>query len=101
MELFINILSMISIAALLIIGAIKLDTKIASMDFSRWGKTLCRSLLYAVIFTPTAYHHAPNTIVAPFHLSTIAGNIFSFGLTIFYVSLIFKSIICDKRDFLG
>lgn len=41
----------------------------------RW-QSVTRAILYALAFTPTAYHHAPNTIVAPLHLSTVCGNLF-------------------------
>jgi hypothetical protein len=62
-------------AAALIYLVVVLDRKIARIADVRW-QLLARSILYALAFTPTAYHHAPNTIVAPLHLSTIGGNLF-------------------------
>ena len=76
MELLIQIISIASIAGMLIIAVAKFDNKITRMNFPPWIKTLLQSLLYAIVFTPTAYHHAPNTIIAPLHLSTICGNLF-------------------------
>ncbi|HMP83048.1 MAG TPA: hypothetical protein PKA41_10145 [Verrucomicrobiota bacterium] len=40
------------------------------------AQVTARALLYALAFTPTVYHHAPNTIVAPLHLSTVGGALF-------------------------
>lgn len=71
LKLFVALLS----AAGLVSVVILLNRKIARMADLRW-QVLVRSLLYAVAFTPTAYHHAPNTIIAPLHLSTICGNLF-------------------------
>ncbi len=62
-------------AAALVTLVIWLDRRISRMTDVRW-QLLARSLLYAVAFTPTAYHYAPNTIVAPLHLSTIGGQLF-------------------------
>jgi hypothetical protein len=70
MDILIKILMVAFTAAVLVCIVIALDRRIARRQL------LARSLLYAFAFTPTAYHHAPNTIVAPLHLSTIFGNLF-------------------------
>jgi hypothetical protein len=75
LNILIKILVAASAAATLAYLVIVLDRKIARLRDIRW-QLLARSLLYAFAFTPTAYHHAPNTIVAPLHLSTICGNLF-------------------------
>ncbi len=49
-------------------------------------KRLFKFILYAFMFTPTIYHHDPNTIVAPFHLATMTGIMFyddTYTLTMF------------------
>lgn len=71
MKIFVAVLSAAALVSLVIV----LDRRLARLSAMRW-QLLARSLLYAVAFTPTAYHHAPNTIVAPLHLSTICGNLF-------------------------
>jgi hypothetical protein len=75
MDILIKILVAVLSAAALVSLVVVLDRKIVRLADMRW-QLLVRSLLYAVAFTPTAYHHAPNTIVAPLHLSTICGNLF-------------------------
>jgi hypothetical protein len=75
MDILIKILVAVLSAAALVSLVIVLDSKITRLTDIRW-QLFARSLLYAVAFTPTAYHHAPNTIVAPLHLSTICGNLF-------------------------
>ena len=75
MNIPLKILVAVFAAAALVSVVIVLDRKIAKLMDVRW-QLLARSLLYAFAFTPTAYHHAPNTIVAPLHLSTICGNLF-------------------------
>ena len=75
MDIPMKILVAVLWAAALVWLVVVLDRKIARLADVRW-QLLARSLLYAVAFTPTAYHHAPNTIVAPLHLSTICGNLF-------------------------
>jgi hypothetical protein len=75
MDILIKILMVAFTAAVLVCIVIALDRRIARLGDVRW-QLLARSLLYAFAFTPTAYHHAPNTIVAPLHLSTIFGNLF-------------------------
>lgn len=62
-------------AAALVGLVVVLDKKIARLLDFRW-QSVARAFLYALAFTPTAYHHAPNTIVAPLHLSTVCGNLF-------------------------
>jgi hypothetical protein len=75
MDIPLKILVAVLWAAALVSLVIVLDRKIARLTDIRW-QLVARSLLYAVAFTPTAYHHAPNTIVAPLHLSTICGHLF-------------------------
>lgn len=75
MEIFINILLILSFLSLMIIAFIKAEKTIEKIS-SPQKQRLLRALLYAVVFTPTIYHHAPNTIILPFHLSTISGNLF-------------------------
>lgn len=75
MTILLKILVAASAAAALISLVIVLDRRIAKLTDVRW-QLIMRSFLYAFAFTPTAYHHAPNTIVAPLHLSTIGGNLF-------------------------
>ena len=75
MDILMKILVALLSAAALISLVIVLDGKIARLSDMRW-KLLARSLLYAVAFTPTVYHHASNTIIAPLHLSTICGSLF-------------------------
>lgn len=72
--ILLKVLAAVSWTAALIGIAIAIDRRLARLD-SRW-RLAGRSLLYALAFTPTAYHHAPNTIVAPLHLPTILGNLF-------------------------
>jgi hypothetical protein len=74
-DMLLKIFAAASAAAALVFIVIVLDRKIAKLADVRW-QLLARSALYAFAFTPTAYHHAPNTIVAPLHLSTICGNLF-------------------------
>jgi hypothetical protein len=75
MDIPMKILVAVLSAAALVWLVVVLDRQIARLTDVR-RQVLTRSLLYAVAFTPTAYHHAPNTIVAPLHLSTICGNLF-------------------------
>jgi hypothetical protein len=74
MGVLVKVLVVISWTAALIRLAIAADRRLDRLK-GPW-QLAGRSLLYAVAFTPTAYHHAPNTIVAPLHLSTILGNLF-------------------------
>ncbi len=75
MNVLLKILMIAVAASTLIFAVVVLDKKIAKILEVRW-QLLARSALYAFVFTPTAYHYAPNTIVAPLHLSTIGGNLF-------------------------
>ena len=75
MDVLVKILAAILAAASLVLVFIIAERRLVQVRDDRW-KLLGRSLLYALVFTPTAYHHAPNTIVAPLHLSTICGNLF-------------------------
>lgn len=75
MDIPLKILVAVFAAAAIVSFVVVLDRRIAKLIDIRW-QLLARSLLYAFAFTPTAYHHAPNTIVAPLHLSTICGNLF-------------------------
>lgn len=75
MDIFVKILTAVLAAASLILVFIITERRLARIRDVRW-KLLGRSLLYSLIFTPTIYHHAPNTIIAPLHLSTICGNLF-------------------------
>ncbi|HEX2100037.1 MAG TPA: hypothetical protein VHF69_05215 [Candidatus Synoicihabitans sp.] len=75
MEILLKILVALIWAAALVGLAFVFDKKIARLLDARW-QLVARAFLYALAFTPTAYHHAPNTIVAPLHLSTICGNLF-------------------------
>ena len=75
MDILIKILVAATAAAALVSLVIILERRIARLTDIRW-QLVARSLLYAFAFTPTAYHHAPNTIVAPLHLSTLCGNLF-------------------------
>lgn len=91
MDVTSKILVAVSAAATMVLLVIVLDRMIARLPDVRW-QLLARSLLYAVAFTPTAYHHAPNTIVAPLHLSTICGNLFydydyTIGMFIYGIAL--------------
>ena len=82
MDILIKILVAVLSAAALVFIVIVLDRKIARLPDMRW-QLLARSLLYALAFTPTAYHHAPNTIIAPLLLSTICGNLsYSYQYTV-------------------
>ena len=74
MSILLKVLVVISWTAALIGLVIAVDRRLARLN-GRW-QLPGQSLLYALAFTPTAYHHAPNTIVAPLHLSTILGNLF-------------------------
>jgi len=75
MDILMKILLAATAAAALVSLVIVLERRIARLADVRW-QLVARSLLYAFAFTPTAYHHAPNTIVAPLHLSTLCGNLF-------------------------
>lgn len=75
MEIIVKILSAVSMVVLLISVLAKADKKIGKIDTKQWQR-FWRSLLYAFVFTPTIYHHAPNTIIAPLHLPTVCGNLF-------------------------
>ena len=75
MDIFAKIFVAVAAASAIVATVMFIDRKIARIADLRW-QLLARSLLYAIAFTPTAYHHAPNTIVAPLHLSTICGNLF-------------------------
>lgn len=75
MEIFFKTILILGYATTLILFLFKLD-KLINNIASMKTQILLHSLLYAVVFTPTAYHHAPNTIIAPLHLSTIGGNLF-------------------------
>jgi hypothetical protein len=75
MDLMTKTLTALLWAAALVWVVIVVDKKIARSADTR-GMLIVRALLYAVAFTPTAYHHAPNTIVAPLHLSTLCGHLF-------------------------
>ena len=75
MDMLMKILVAVLWAAAFVSLVIVLDRKVGRLSDLRW-QLLARSLLYAVAFTPTAYHYPPNTIVAPLHLSTICGNLF-------------------------
>ena len=70
-----KILAAVLWAAAVVWLVVFLDRKIARLADVR-RQAVARALLYAMAFTPTAYHHAPNTIVAPLHLSTVCGNLF-------------------------
>lgn len=75
MDILLKVLIAVLWAAALICLVVTFEKKIARLTDVRW-QPLARATLYSVAFTPTAYHHAPNTIVAPLHLSTICGNLF-------------------------
>ena len=75
MDIFYRVLFAVNVVGLLFFLLIFLDRKIKRIQHEGW-QLFWRSLLFALVLTPTAYHHAPNTIVAPFHLSTICGNLF-------------------------
>ena len=75
MEIALKILAAVLSAGSLLAVVVVVDRKINRLTNIRW-QLIARSFLYAIAFTPTAYHHAPNTIVAPLHLSTICGNLF-------------------------
>ena len=75
MDILMKTLAAVLWAASVVWLVVFLDKKITRLADARW-QLLARALLYAMAFTPTAYHHAPNTIVAPLHLSTICGNLF-------------------------
>jgi len=75
MEMILKILLAISIAVLLIFVWAKANKKIEKIETRQW-QHFWRSFLYAFVFTPTIYHHAPNTVIAPLHLPTICGNLF-------------------------
>lgn len=75
MNVMLKVLMIAVVAAALISIVVVLDRRIIKILDIRW-QSLARSALYALAFTPTAYHHAPNTIVAPLHLSTVGGNLF-------------------------
>jgi hypothetical protein len=75
MAILMKVAVLLVVIAAIITAVIVLDRKIARLADFRW-RLLARSLLYALAFTPTVFHHPPNTIVAPLHLSTIGGNLF-------------------------
>jgi len=75
MNVMLKILMIAVAASTLIFAVVVLEKKVGKILDGRW-QLLARSALYAFAFTPTAYHYAPNTIVAPLHLSTIGGNLF-------------------------
>ena len=75
MNILMKIFVAATAAAVLVSLVIILERRIARLADIRW-QLVARSFLYAFAFTPTAYHHAPNTIVAPLHLSTLCGNLF-------------------------
>lgn len=75
MEILTKIILILCVVTLLVTTLRKADKLIERIS-SQKNKILLRSLLYAVVCTPTAYHHAPNTIIAPLHLPTICGNLF-------------------------
>ena len=62
-------------AATLVLGLVLAERGLEQVRNPR-QTLLWRSMLYAFLLTPTAYHHPPNTIVAPLHLSTIGGHLF-------------------------
>jgi hypothetical protein len=74
MIILLKVLAVVSWTAAIVCIAIAIDGRLARLN-GRW-QLVGRSLLYAFAFTPTAYHHAPNTIVAPLQLPTILGNLF-------------------------
>lgn len=74
MIIFLKVLAVVSWTTAIICAAMAIDRRLARLD-SLW-QLAGRSLLYAIAFTPTAYHHAPNTIVAPLQLPTILGTLF-------------------------
>jgi len=91
MELSTKLIVLVLTAAALISLVVLLDQKIDRLTDLRW-RLLARSLVYAVAFTPTAYHYAPNTIIAPLHLSTLGGNLFyghdyTFGMFAYGVAI--------------
>ena len=91
MDILTKIVVAVLSAAVLVSLVVILDRRIARLADIRW-QLLARSLLYAIAFTPTAYHHAPNTIVAPLQLSTICGNLFyaydyTFSMFVYGVAL--------------
>ncbi|HUG13178.1 MAG TPA: hypothetical protein VMM36_19330 [Opitutaceae bacterium] len=75
MEIALKVLAAVLTAGAIVLAVVFLERRIARRADARW-QLFARSLLYAFAFTPTAYHHAPNTIIAPLHLSTICGNLF-------------------------
>lgn len=75
MDILLKILAAGLWTAVVVWLVVFLDRKIARLADVR-QQVLVRALLYAMAFTPTAYHHAPNTIVGPLHLSTVCGNLF-------------------------
>ena len=75
MNVMLKVFMIAGAASALISAVVVLDRHVAKILDVHW-QLLARSALYAFAFTPTAYHYAPNTIVAPLHLSTIGGNFF-------------------------
>lgn len=75
MDIIMKILAAVLWTAAFLWLVVVFDRKIAAWARTRWQPP-AHALLYAIAFTPTAYHHAPNTIVAPLHLSTVCGNVF-------------------------
>ena len=75
MEILVKIVALTCTAAVLVLCLWKIEARLQSMPRSV-SRSFLRSLLFAILLTPTAYHHAPNTIVAPLHLSTMAGSLF-------------------------
>lgn len=75
MEILTKIIIILCFVTLLVTTLRKANGLVGRITSQR-RQILLRSLLYAVVFTPTAYHHAPNTIIAPLHLPTICGNLF-------------------------
>jgi len=75
MDITLKLLVVALVAFALVSFVVVVERRIARFKDLRW-QLFARSLLYAIAFTPTAYHHAPNTIVAPLHLSTLCGTLF-------------------------
>lgn len=95
MDLFLKILIAVTAGGALVVAVVLGERALGRLHDPRW-RALARASLFAFALTPTAYHHAPNTIVAPLHLSTICGHLFygyTYTVTMF-VQGVLMPIVC-------
>ncbi len=75
MEILVKVTLVFGFLTLTVFAAGNLDRRIEKIENLELGRVL-RSMLYAFVFVPTFYHHSPNTIIGPFQLPALCGNLF-------------------------